>query len=365
MRETLGFFKWSFLATIVGLVAAGFYGGLGAVAVCGILILLEASISFDNATVNANVLRKMGERWQTVFLTIGIVIAVFGMRVLFPILIVAFAINLGVGEVVNQALYAQEEYARNVEMAIPIIASFGGMFLLLVFLEYFLDVDRNLHWLGPIERGLSRLGRVNAAPVTVALIVLLVTSQFVRPEVSPSVLFAGLLGIVTHLIVSGVTQLLDRATRTGGQARTGFAGFASFLYLEMLDASFSFDGVIGAFAITTDIVVIALGLGVGAIYIRSLTVYLVRRGTLFRYEYLTAGAHWAIGVLAVVLLVETAVSVPPWLTAALGIGFIGAAFVSSIIRNRRGEGRTDDEDDGAEEDSAPTEASGSSLPASS
>lgn len=365
MRQTLGFFKWSLLATAVGLVAAWFYGGLGAAALTGILILLEASISFDNATVNATVLRKMGRRWQTVFLTVGIAIAVFGMRVAFPILIVAFAVKLGVGEVVNQALNAQEEYARNVEKAIPIIASFGGMFLLLVFLEYFLDPEREMHWIGPVERALGRVGRVNAAPVTLALVVLAIASQLIRPEVRPDVLFSGLLGIVTHLIVSGITQLLDRVTQSRGQARTGLAGFASFMYLEMLDASFSFDGVIGAFAITTDIVIIALGLGVGALYIRSLTVYLVRRGTLLRYEYLAPGAHWAIGVLAVVLLVEIELPVPPWLTAVLGIGFIGAAFISSVIRNRRLEGEEEAQDDGAEEDSAPPEGSRSSVSVSS
>ena len=76
-----------------------------------------------------------------------------------------------------------------------------------------------------------------------------------------------------------------------------------FLYLEVLDASFSFDGVIGAFAITNDIVLMALGLGIGAMYVRSLTVYLVRQGTLDDYVYLEHGAHYAIGALAVILLV--------------------------------------------------------------
>jgi uncharacterized protein len=349
MLKTLGFFKWSLLATVLALVAAWLYGGLGAVVITGILILLEASISFDNATVNANVLRRLGQRWQRAFLTIGIVIAVFGMRVLFPIVIVAIAMGLGIGQVVDQALYAKDQYAHNVEAAIPIIASFGGMFLLLVYLEYFLDPEREVFWVGPIERALAKLGQLTAAPVTVALIVLLVTSQLVLPHLSQVVLLAGLLGIVTHLVVSGLTGLLARVTESGSGQRTGFAGLASFLYLEMLDASFSFDGVIGAFAITRDIVILALGLGVGAIYIRSLTVYLVRRGTLLRYDYLTSGAHWAIGVLAVVLLFEIQVHVPEWLTAVLGIGFIGAAFASSVIRNRRleREGR-DDGGDGAE-----------------
>jgi hypothetical protein len=114
----------------------------------------------------------------------------------------------------------------------------------------------------------------------------------------------------------------------------GRAAFFLFLYLEALDASFSFDGVIGAFAITQDIFIIATGLGVGAMYIRSITVYLVRKGTLSDYVYLEHGAHWAIGALAVILLVTIKHEVPEVVTGLVGVGFIGAAFISSLIRNR-------------------------------
>ena len=103
----------------------------------------------------------------------------------------------------------------------------------------------------------------------------------------------------------------------------------------MLDASFSFDGVVGAFAITDMIFVIALGLGIGACYIRALTVYLVRKGTLAEYVYLEHGAHWAIGALAVLLFVTIRVEGSRLVTGLIGVGFIGAALVSSIVRNRR------------------------------
>jgi hypothetical protein len=116
---------------------------------------------------------------------------------------------------------------------------------------------------------------------------------------------------------------------------TGKAAFFLFLYLEVLDASFSFDGVIGAFAISQDIFVIATGLGVGALYIRSLTVYLVRQGTLNDYVYLEHGAHWAIGALAVLLLVTIKYEIPEVVTGLIGVGFIIAAFISSVLRNRR------------------------------
>jgi hypothetical protein len=93
--------------------------------------------------------------------------------------------------------------------------------------------------------------------------------------------------------------------------------------------------VIGAFAITSDPVLIAIGLGIGAFFIRSITIYLVRSGSLTRFVYLEHGAMWAIGALAAVLVTSIAVGVPEWVTAALGIAFIGAAIWSSVRRNRR------------------------------
>ncbi|MDN5861400.1 MAG: DUF475 domain-containing protein, partial [Pseudonocardia sp.] len=97
-----------------------------------------------------------------------------------------------------------------------------------------------------------------------------------------------------------------------------------------------FDGVIGAFAITTDPILIALGLGlIGAMFVRSLTVYLVRKGTLADYVYLEHGAHWAIGALAVILLVGIGYHVNEIITGLIGVGFIGAAFLSSVLRNRK------------------------------
>ena len=104
---------------------------------------------------------------------------------------------------------------------------------------------------------------------------------------------------------------LEAAPETGGMTIAVFkAGVFAFLYLEVLDASFSFDGVIGAFAISNDVLVIALGLGIGAFWIRSLTIYLVRAGTLSEYVYLEHGAHWAIGVLAVIMLASVEYHIP-------------------------------------------------------
>lgn len=339
MREKVAFFKWSLGATLLAIAAAYVYRGLGAAGVVALLIGLELSISFDNAVVNATVLRRLSERWQQIFLTVGIVIAVFGMRVIFPVLIVAIATRLGTVEVVEQALTNRSEYAENVEKARPIIGAFGGSFLLLVAFNFFADRDRDVHWIPGVDRVLSRAGAIGGLPVAITGLALIVISQFVvKSSAEADVLLAGLVGIVSFLVVRGVSDAVERRYEeqiSEGEGLTGRAAFFSFLYLEMLDASFSMDGVIGAFAVTADIVLIGLGLGVGALYVRSLTVYLVRRETLGSYQYLTHGAHWAIAALAAVLLVSTRYHVAEWVTGAIGLGFIIAALVTSIVHNRR------------------------------
>ena len=111
---------------------------------------------------------------------------------------------------------------------------------------------------------------------------------------------------------------------------TGWAAFTMFVYLEILDASFSFDGVLGAFAITQEVVLIAAGLGIGAVWVRSLTVYMVKNGTLDAYKFLEHGAHYAIGVLALAMLSSLIIDVPEAITGAVGIGLIFASAYASV-----------------------------------
>jgi len=114
-------------------------------------------------------------------------------------------------------------------------------------------------------------------------------------------------------------------------------GIGGFLYLEVLDASFSFDGVIGAFAITNDVVIIMLGLAIGAMFVRSMTVYLVDKGTLDEFVYLEHGAHYAIGILAAIMLASMKFHVPEVVTGLAGVSFIGASVWSSIRYRRQQE----------------------------
>ncbi|MEU7023563.1 DUF475 domain-containing protein [Streptomyces sp. NPDC046203] len=355
-------FGWSFAITALGLAAAVWYGGWEAFGVVAILCILEISLSFDNAVVNAGILKKMNAFWQKIFLTVGVLIAVFGMRLVFPVVIVAISAKIGPIEAVNLALNDADKYQQLVTDAHPAIAAFGGMFLLMIFLDFVFE-ERDIQWLRWIERPLAKLGKVDMLSVCIALIVLLVTSMTfaahahqhggVHVDKAQTVLVSGIAGLITYLVVGGLSGYFENkleedeereheaeeaAARKGKNvsavALAGKAAFFMFLYLEVLDASFSFDGVIGAFAITNDIVLMALGLGVGAMYVRSLTVYLVRQGTLDDYVYLEHGAHYAIGALAVLLLITIQYEINEVITGLVGVILIACSFWSSVRRNK-------------------------------
>ncbi|MEJ7137445.1 DUF475 domain-containing protein [Amphibiibacter pelophylacis] len=342
-------FRISFVVTAVCLGVAAWWGhnsGMGlwqALWICAVLAILEVSLSFDNAVVNAGVLKHMDEFWRQMFLTVGIVIAVFGMRLVFPIVIVAVATGQGPVPVMEMALTRPDDYSRVLTDNYPTIAAFGGMFLLLVFLNFLFDKDRDLHWLGAAERLAGSLGKADAMSVIVAVAVLMSTKLFLPVAVFHDVLFAGIAGILLFLLVDSIDALFEPDEAEGeGQGGSSLgpakrSGLAAFMYLEVLDASFSFDGVIGAFAITRDVVIIMLGLAIGAMFVRSMTVYLVNKGTLDQFVFLEHGAHYAIGVLAIIMLIGTVQHVPEVLTGLIGVAFIAASVWSSIRYRKKQE----------------------------
>ncbi|MFE3737537.1 DUF475 domain-containing protein [Streptomyces sp. NPDC059096] len=354
-------FGWSFAITAIGLAFAAWQWGWEAFGIVLILSILEISLSFDNAVVNAGILKKMNAFWQKIFLTVGILIAVFGMRLVFPVVIVAISAKVGPIEAVQLAMDNPGRYEDLVTDAHPAIAAFGGMFLLMIFLDFIFE-DRDIKWLAWLERPLAKLGKVDMLSVCVALIVLLVAAMTFATNAhtstgyadkSATVLLAGIAGLITYLVVGGLSGYFEdkleeeeereqeeeeKAKAEGKEVSAiglaGKAAFFLFLYLEVLDASFSFDGVIGAFAITNHIFWMALGLGIGAMYVRSLTVYLVRQGTLDDYVYLEHGAHYAIGALAAILLITIEHSINEIITGLVGVILIAASFWSSVRRNK-------------------------------
>lgn len=339
------FYRFSIFFTLICLALGVWYGWESTGTMAGVaqmlwiivvLSVLEVSLSFDNAVVNASVLKEMDEVWQKRFLLWGIAFAVFGMRIVFPLAIVAIAAGIGPVEAVRLSLTDPAEYERIVSSAHVGIAGFGGAFLAMVGLKFFFDADKDVHWIGVIERKLSAVSAVKAIEIGVLLLALWGISLLLGTEEALTFLVAGILGIVTFILVEAVNTALEmsdeRRRLAGAAVRSGLGGF---LYLNVLDASFSFDGVIGAFALSNNMVVIALGLSIGAIFVRSMTVHLVHRGTLAEYAFLEHGAFWAIIALGGIMLFGAVAHIPEVITGVIGAVLIGLSLWWSIRHKRR------------------------------
>ena len=312
------------------------HGGLVALWLFAILVVLEVTFSFDNAVINSRVLVRMSPFWQKLFLTVGIFIAVFVVRFLVPIIIVMLTSGLGFMEVVNLALNDAENYGKTLHDAAPTIDAFGGTFLIMIGISYFMDRKKDIHWLRTVEKYLACAGNYETLKVFVMLAAAMALYFTVDDAHKTTVLIASILGTLLHLGLELFGTFFEKRQGASTGKLVGMAAFGAFMYLEVLDASFSLDGVIGAFAITNEIALIIAGLGAGAIWVRSLTVYLMKSGTLSKYRYLEHGAHWAILALGVIMFVKLyQVNPPEWLTGSLGLIVISIAVISSIIEQKR------------------------------
>lgn len=311
------------VVSVLASTAAFIWGGFSALFLVVLLAILETTLSFDNAVVNAKVLERMAPKWQRLFLVWGIPVAVFGTRFVLPIFIVAAAAGLSPLVVAKLALFDPLHYGEYIESAHVAIAAFGAAFLFMVSLKYFFNDRKTVHWIVVIEKYLSRWGGIEAIEVALTLS-LLAVSAFFMPAAAATILFSGIIGVVLFIIIEGIAQSFEMAgTHVAG------AGAALFVYLNVLDAAFSLDGVVGAFAITSSLPVIIAGLGIGAIFVRAFTVYLVRARTLKTLVYLEHGAHWAIFGLAVAMLATIFVEVPEAITGLIGLVFVAFAYFSS------------------------------------
>jgi hypothetical protein len=337
------YFRGSIFISIIGAIAAFFIGkfysgtiegGLKAFFLASILSVLEVSLSFDNAVVNAIVLKKMTPLWQRRFLTWGIFIAVFMMRLFFPLILVGFMAKINPFHALVLAATKPQEYAEIMLSSHVSIAAYGGAFLFMVALKYFFDEGKEVHWIEIIEKPLSKLGRLEAIEIAIVLIFLYFFSRFQVDKEQMNFMMAGIWGLVTYIAVDGIGAFLKTPDESEN-IDLHKASLGMFLYLEVLDASFSFDGVVGAFAISNNLFIIMIGLGVGAMFVRSLTILLVEKGTLAEYRYLEHGAFYAIGALAVIMFAGTVRHIPEVFTGFLGAFCICVALYSSIRYNRQ------------------------------
>ena len=334
MKTRLSYFTTSFIVCFLALIAGFIIGGTAAVATIFFLTVLEVALSFDNAVVNAGVLKNWNHLWRQHFLVWGIFVAVFGMRLVFPLAIVSVVAHINPVEAINIALYQPEIYSHLMAAAHHQVAAFGGVFLMMVFLSFFVARHKTEHWLAFIEKPLTRLGQMEAIQAALTLATLTIFTYFVAPEERFEFLLAGMWGLIVYVFTKGAASLLSPHDAQIEQ-HVVHQGIGGFLYLELIDASFSFDGVLGAFAMTNNLFIIALGLGAGAMFVRSFTVLLVEKGTLNHYRYLEHGAFWAIGSLAFLMLLDVILSIPEAITGLLGAVLILASLGSSILANRQ------------------------------
>jgi hypothetical protein len=336
------YYRFAVLATLVIYGAVAVYAVLSKnwdwLYIVPLLAVVEVTLSFDNAVVNAKYVQRLSPRWQKRFLLWGILIAVVGMRLLFPIIVVTATALMNPIHVVELAFTDPRAYADALESAHVPLVVFGGIYLFQIFLTFVLDHKKEINWLTwaekPFEWFGKRVSNLNYVVVPVSFLIV-GTLPLVWPNHWLAVLISGCSAIVLYQAVSFAGDLIegdndgvvDRSIRN----QTGRAAVFTFMYLELQDAMFSFDGVLGAFAFTVLIVLIMAGLGIGALYVRSMTIHLVETEALAKFPYLGNGAFWAIGFLPFAMWFRF----PEYITGGVAFLLITAAFLHSVYDNHR------------------------------
>lgn len=347
-KSIISYFYGFFAVWFVASVLLYFYGGIFAVYQGTILSVLELSLSFDNAVVNATILATMAAIWRKRFLIWGMIIAVFGVRFIFPILIVYFSTSLGFVDSFNLAITNADEYEKIIEASHHIIMSFGGMFLLMLFLKFLFDEAKDLHWIKSIEHMAVKISQKGDAKIIFILFLMLGVTYFAPSEVvmgdkmvtvnKIEILAPMLIGMIAFYLIEFFKGFMestnDNDEKVDSKVTQLTGGFISFIYLETIDMSFSLDGVLGAFAVTQNIIIIMLGLGIGAMAVRSLTIYMVEKNVVAKYIYLEHGAMWSIGFLALSMIIQIFYHLPSMLITTFAIIPISLAFIHSIYKNR-------------------------------
>ncbi len=171
--------------------------------------------------------------------------------------------------------------------------------------------------------------------MAIVLIVMYFIGRHIKAAEQVSFWISSAMELVTYVLADGIGVIIGSGEKPqDATIIIARSGFASFMYLEILDASFSFDGVIGAFALTDNFFIIVIGLGIGAMFVRSLTIMLVEQGTLEHFKYLEHSAFWAIGALAMIMFLGAFMHIPEVVTGTLSVAFIIAVVIHSMLDKR-------------------------------
>jgi uncharacterized protein len=285
------------------------------------LIVFEIVNSIDNAIVNAHVLKTMSALWQRRFLIIGIFTSVFLVRFLLPVIIVWLSVpNLGLSDILLAFTGESQVAAIAIESEKALILMFGAVFLLYLYFHWlFLEKKDPLF----IERYLKEKHGVWF--FAFAAIILVIIMYYARAD--PMIMLAAAIGSATFFILYGLKETAEKGERNLS-GNGGLSDFSKFAYLEVLDATFSFDGVIGAFAFTINLLLILIGIGIGAIVVRELTIKGIEQ--VAKYKYLKNGAMTSIGFLGLFMLAESfGVDLPSYVPIFVTLILVGSAFYKS------------------------------------
>ncbi len=287
------------------------------------LSLFEIITSIDNAIINAETLSTMGQKARRWFLTWGIVIAVFLVRGLLPLLIV-FAANPSIGILGSlTATFSNDpKVLMAIEKSAPILSIGGGTFLIFLFFHWLFLEPKSFGIKG--EKFFQTQGAWFFASVSVFLMII-VWFALQREEMMA---FGAVVGSTAFFIIHGFRQFAEQEEKK--LLQHGMSDISKVLYLEVLDATFSIDGVIGAFAFTFSVLLILLGNGLGAIVLRQLTISNIER--IKKYRFLKNGAMYSILVLGIIMLLDSfGFHIPPWVSPIATFATVGYFFYKSRI----------------------------------
>lgn len=288
------------------------------------LIVFEVISSIDNAIVNAHVLKTLPVKYRKIFLFWGILFAVFVVRGLLPFIIIWIANpDLSILQVITAAFSHDSTVVESLEKSRPLLLLSGGMYLFLVFLGWFFLEEKKYAFL--VE------GFVHKQGVWFYAISSLVTTFiiFKSIQINPYLSLAASIGVSAFFITDGFKKNAEEKEKELTSTK-GMSAWSKIIYLEVLDTSFSIDGVIGAFAFTLSIPLIIIGNGIGAFVVRELTVKGINK--IAKYEYLKNGAMYSIGFLGTIMILESFGKHFPFWLAPLNTCLILALFLYLSIK---------------------------------
>lgn len=286
------------------------------------LILFETITSIDNAIINAEVLSTMSERARRWFLVWGLLIAVFAIRGLLPLLIVWLSTpELSPAGAFLATFSSDPLVLEAIEQSAPILLSGGGTFLILLFLHWLFLEKKNFGLRGEQYIASKGVWFFAIASIILAAIVWLALGR------NPLMAFGAVVGSTAFFIVHGFRQNAEEAERE--MLHGNMSDMSKIFYLEVIDATFSIDGVVGAFAFTMSVPLILIGNGIGAFIVRELTIRNV--DNIKKYQYLKNGAMYSVFFLGIIMLLDSfGFHIPNWVSPVITFGVVGFFMYKSM-----------------------------------